>query len=321
MRLSGIMPRNRESAMLIKSADDKSKRLLLLEELQKSDRLDERQKTWLREQFWRMKPGLKGEKDAAHYLDLSFSFSKNHAVLHDLRLEHDGKIAQIDHLVVDRMLTFYLLETKNYSGSLHINEYGEFSVEYSGQKLYGIESPIEQSRRHEIVLKGVLERVGITGRLGTAPTFVHVVLIHPKGQISRPAQKAFDTANVIKADNFAAWHKTYIDKLGPVESLPSMLNFRGRGTVKEWGDLLKGEHQRENPFNLPEFMKPKLSPAPVKPAEKAKMPEKVVTTLNKPAVCATCSKRLSDAVATFCRANPERFGRKLYCIPHQKAFS
>lgn len=36
--------------MLVKPSDDHSKRLRLLEELRKSDRLDERQKDWLRDE-------------------------------------------------------------------------------------------------------------------------------------------------------------------------------------------------------------------------------------------------------------------------------
>ena len=55
--------------MLIKSADDKSKRLALLEDLQRSTRLDRRQRDWLREELHRTKRGLAGERDAAHYLD------------------------------------------------------------------------------------------------------------------------------------------------------------------------------------------------------------------------------------------------------------
>jgi len=157
--------------------------------LRSSDRLDERQKKWLREEYWRLKPGDKGERDAAHYLDMSFRDSKNLAVLHDLRLEADGQTAQIDHLIVDRLLTFFLLETKTYNGSLHINEQGEFMVEYSGERRYGIESPMEQSRRHEKVLRKVLARLGITGRAGTEPTFIHIVMVHPKAIIHRPPRR------------------------------------------------------------------------------------------------------------------------------------
>ena len=325
--------------MLIKSPDDKKKRLRLLEELRSSDRLDERQKEWLREEYWHLKPGDKGERDAAHYLDMSFSDSKNHAVLHDLRLEADGQIAQIDHLIVNRMLYFYLLETKTYKGSLHINEQGEFMVEYSGERCYGIESPLEQSRRHEMVLKKVLERLGITGRAGTEPTFIHVVMVHPKAIIHRPPTDKFDTSMVIKADQFATWHAKFVDKLGIATMLPGMVNLRGRNTVMEWGEKLKGEHRPSNPLELPDFMKPKAiaptrphaSPktSPVAPVRARVAPGKADTPQTptsqllarsdaKP-VCVTCGKSLTPRVAKFCLGKAEWFGGKLYCYDHQAA--
>lgn len=318
--------------MLIKSPDDKKKRLRLLEELRASDRLDERQKDWLRNEYRRLAPGTTGERDAAHYLDMSFSESKNHAVLHDLRLEANGQIAQIDHLIVNRMLYFYLLETKTYSGSLHINEQGEFMVEYSGERRWGIESPLEQSRRHETVLKKVLERLKITGRAGTVPTFIHVVMVHPKAIIHRPPVEKFDTSMVIKADQFATWHAKFVDKLGVATMLPGMVNLRGRGTVKEWGEQLKGEHRPTNPLELPDFMRPKVmvpaaphtppNAAPEDPlwAEAPKMQPLPVSARNdaKP-VCSTCGKTLTPKVAKFCLDKAEWFGGKLYCYDHQAA--
>jgi hypothetical protein len=325
--------------MLIKSPDDKKKRLRLLEELRRSDRLDERQKEWLRNEYSRLKPGDKGERDAAHYLDMSFSDSKNHAVLHDLRLEADGQIAQIDHLIVNRMLYFYLLETKTYSGNLHINEQGEFMAEYSGERRYGIASPLEQSRRHETVLKKVLERLAITGRAGTEPTFIHVVMVHPKAIIHRPPADKFDTSMVIKADQFATWHKNFVDKLGAATMLPGMVNLRGRGTVKEWGEQLKGEHRSTNPLELPDFMRPKVmaptiprtSPkaVPAAPVRAEAAPSRTETPERhsspgparndaKP-VCATCGKPLTPKAAKFCFDKAGWFGGKLYCYDHQAA--
>jgi len=50
--------------MLIKSADDKSKRLALLEDLQKSNLLDARQKEWLRVELRNLTAGLLRQKDA-----------------------------------------------------------------------------------------------------------------------------------------------------------------------------------------------------------------------------------------------------------------
>jgi hypothetical protein len=46
--------------MLLKSADDKSKRVALLEDLQKSPLLDASQKKWLRDELIRLRKGLQG---------------------------------------------------------------------------------------------------------------------------------------------------------------------------------------------------------------------------------------------------------------------
>ncbi|WP_427911606.1 nuclease-related domain-containing protein [Ramlibacter sp. MMS24-I3-19] len=88
--------------MLIKKADDKGKRLSLLEDLQRSAVLDARQKQWLREELSRLRKGIQGERDSAYYLDQYFKDSENHVVLHDLRFVIDGDVAQIDHLVISR---------------------------------------------------------------------------------------------------------------------------------------------------------------------------------------------------------------------------
>ncbi|MCK9202739.1 MAG: NERD domain-containing protein [Gallionella sp.] len=311
--------------MLIKSADDKSKRLRLLDELQKSDRLDDRQKKWLRDEYWRLAPGVAGEQDAAHYLDMVFQSAKNSSLLHDLRLEADGQVAQIDHLLISRTFTFFLLETKSFRGSLHINEQGEFTVEYEDSRRYGIESPLEQSRRHEIVLRKVLDRLGISGRIGTEPTFQHVVLVHPKAVIHRPPATALDTSMVIKADQFLTWLDRYIDAHGVVGTLAWMLNFRGQETVKEWGEQLKAEHRPTSPLDLPPFMKPKAPPivqlstrhlgaeVPTKPPTPARERDGAVP------VCFTCGMNLTPKAVKYCQDKAAWFGGKLYCFKHQSA--
>ena len=76
--------------MLIKSADDKSKRLRLLEDLEQSPLLDGTQKDWLAKQLRNMRTGIAGEKDAAHYIDTRYRDRDTHAVIHDLRIEVDG---------------------------------------------------------------------------------------------------------------------------------------------------------------------------------------------------------------------------------------
>lgn len=52
--------------MLLKSADDKSKRLALLEALQRSPVLDTFQKDWLHGELMRLKKGIQGERESTY---------------------------------------------------------------------------------------------------------------------------------------------------------------------------------------------------------------------------------------------------------------
>lgn len=153
----------------------------------------------------RVKKGIQGEKDSAFYLDSYFRDRENNVVLHDLRFEFDAQVAQIDHLGISRGMCVYLIETKSYSGNLVINGHGEFKVADDNYQL-GVPSPLEQSRRHERILVRLLEQLDIVVRTQKQPDFHHVVLLHPKARIERPDPKAFDTSNVIKADQFPSWH-------------------------------------------------------------------------------------------------------------------
>ena len=63
--------------MLLKSADDKSKRVHLLQDLQQSLQLDARQREWLKEELDRLRKGIAGEREAAHYLDSFLADGKN----------------------------------------------------------------------------------------------------------------------------------------------------------------------------------------------------------------------------------------------------
>lgn len=77
--------------MLIKSADDKSKRIALFEDLKNSPMLDSWQKDRLRDELQKLRRGIQGEKDSAHYLNNYYKDSPNHAVIHDLRIEVEGE--------------------------------------------------------------------------------------------------------------------------------------------------------------------------------------------------------------------------------------
>ena len=140
-------------------------------------------------------------------------------------------------------------------------------------------------------------------------------MLHPKATIERPPAKSFDTANVIKADQFPTWHKRFVDKIGIGTLFKSALNMRSLETTVEWGEKLKRQHRPADLLALPDFMRPRdltkaampspsLSPAP--PAEPAKR-----------LVCARCDVKISFPEGKFCWNNAQRFGGQAYCREHQ----
>jgi hypothetical protein len=318
--------------MLLKTADDKSRRLALLEDLQKSTMLDFKQRKWLREELSRFRKGIKGEEESAYFLDQYFKGGENHVLLHDLRFEFEGDVAQIDHLIINRFGMFYMAETKNYAGNVTINSHGEFTVEYDEDR-FGVPSPIEQSRRHERILQKVLNRLEITNRLGTPMEFQHVVMFHPKAIITRPPASGFDTSNVIKADQFPSWHSKFVDKtMGVGTVLRGLSNVRSLDTVKEWGEKLKRQHRPQNQLTLPEFMRPIAKPASAPAATLApKQPIRVAPVADKSSlpgdeaeakrlICLHCNSKISFAEGRYCWNNAVRFKGGQYCREHQALF-
>lgn len=304
--------------MLIKTADDKRRRLRLLEDLQSSPLLDTRQREWLQDERMRCQRGQQGEREAAHHIDHWKKDSEQHAVLHDLRFVVEGDTAQIDHLVISRTLHFYLFETKCFGGDVQVNEQGEWTVAYANGRRYGVPSPLEQSRRHERVLDKLLARLDITGRAGLKPTFHHVVLLHPKANIHRPDPKHFDTRDVIKADMIQRWHEQYIDATPVGEVFGKLLNIHSSETLRGWAEKLARQHRPVNPLELPEFMKPKVAAAAPEPAPKVSAPAPPAQIdsnhpLYRKLVCAACKGKISFAEGRFCWNQGERFGGLQYC--------
>jgi hypothetical protein len=320
-------PTKRSETVLLKTADDKSKRLALLEDLQRSALLDAYQKKWLRDELMRLRKGIQGEQESAYFLDQYFKGGENHVVLHDLRFVVDGDVAQIDHLVINRGVGMYLLETKNYAGSLLINERGEFTAQYDEDR-FGIPSPIEQSHRHERILRRLLDRLEISTRTGALDIY-HVVMVHPKAVIQRPPENTFDTSHVIKADQFPSWHKQFVDKeINVGKVLKFAANVRSVETIKEWGEKLKRQHRPANLLELPPFMQPKDPRSPRTLSVAPRSPDEAVTpqgaNQSEPAqkrlICSHCGSKISFPEGKFCWNNAARFGGNQYCRTHQALF-
>lgn len=209
--------------MLIKSSDDKTEALATLEDLLAKDCPDK--KKVVEDELWRMRAGIKGEKNSAYLIDFDLKDSKNTAIIHDLRLEIDGRVAQIDHVLIHRTLRVFALETKHFNDGLKITDNGEF-LRWSGWKktFEGMASPLAQNERHIAVLKDAFRKIEMPTRLGMRlnPSFHSVVLVDSKARIDRP--KKFDSGKVIKADMFTDYLESILGKQGAMAALLNLID-------------------------------------------------------------------------------------------------
>ncbi|MDA8083170.1 MAG: nuclease-related domain-containing protein [Nitrospiraceae bacterium] len=266
-----------------------------------------------------MKSGERGEQDSAYFIDFYHAASKNWVVVHDLRLEHQGRVAQIDHLLINRFFDIYVLETKNFACGIKITDTGEFLVDYHG-KYYSIESPIEQNKRHLAVLEEVIgqydimpTRLGITIR----PAFHCYVLVSPKSRVIRPAKGRFDTSMVIKADELRTAIDKRFDDMGNLASLVAGSKMSSLETVQEATMLLASLHK---PIKIDYRKRFGIDDRATATIRKAETKSTIKATTGR-FYCFKCRKAITEKVAKFCWDNPKRFGGKAYCFNCQKDFA
>jgi len=188
--------------------------------------------------------------------------SKRSAVIHDLRLEIGGRVAQIDHLLLHRTLTVFVLETKHLHAGIKITEEGEFLSWNDYKKSYeGMASPFAQNERHIAVLRDAFDRVEMPTRMGVrlTPVFVSYVLVSPNARIDRP--KRLDTSRIIKADMLRATIEKRFDNGSVLETLSSASRFISAETLEDIGRKLIALH-RPASFAFPVQLRPSKTTAP-----------------------------------------------------------
>jgi hypothetical protein len=283
--------------------------------------LDNRQQSLVEREVRALNYGVRGEQDSAYFLNFTFEKSKNFAVIHDLRIEWQGRVAQIDHLLINRFLDIFVLETKNFFGDLKINDQGEFSVVYS-KKTYGIESPIEQNRRHVAVLRDRIDarnlsptRLGIPLPLSYNP----YVLVSPKSNIVRPHPKKFDTAMVIKADQLYAEIQRRVDQESVVATFASAGKMIGSETLETFAKGVASLHRPGKINYRAKFGIPETQTAiPAQPA-KAEAVVSPSVTEGIAGKCDKCGVGVEGKVVAYCRFNRAKLGgHKVLCRECQK---
>ncbi len=277
--------------------------------------LPENKKFLIERELRFIRSGDRGENDAAYFIDFHFGLSKNWAVIHDLRLEHHGRVAQIDHLLINRFFVAYVLESKNFSYGVKITDTGEFLVNYKNN-YFSIESPIEQNKRHLIVIENVFNKYDVMPkRLGITilPTFRSYVLVSTKSRVIRPPKEIFDTSMVIKADTLRTQIDKDFDNMGPLSVLATASKMVSGETIKEIAERIAALHKPikinyRKRFGLEDTISSQDNAVPL-----------VIQTY-KQFYCFQCKKKITEKVAKFCWDNKQRFHGKVYCFDCQKAF-
>jgi hypothetical protein len=278
--------------------------------------LPENKKFLIERELRFIRSGDQGENDAAYFIDFHFGLSKNWAVIHDLRLEHHGRVAQVDHLLINRFFVAYVLESKNFSYGVKITVTGDFLVTYNN-KYFSIESPIEQNKRHLIVLEQIFKKYDVMPkRLGITmtPIFRSYILVSTKSRVIRPPKEIFDTSMVIKADTLRTQIDKDFDNMGPLSVLATASKMVSGETIKEIADRIAALHRPIRIDYRKRFGVEDVVPSPptATQASEANMPRRFY--------CSKCKKTITEKATKFCWDSKQRFGGKAYCFDCQKAF-
>lgn len=270
--------------MLLKNKDDNQDVVNYLSDLLERDIPDDKKRLIERE-LKNLHSGNKGEKTSAYYLNFDYSASKNWAIIHDLRLEHDGDVAQIDHLMIGRMLDIYVIESKNFTNGVSISDEGHFSYFYKNRP-FSIPSPISQNERHIRLLNRFLsENNLLPKRLGVTlkPIFRNIVLISPQSRLTKPKSGLYDCTAVMKADMFVERLKKDMNE----ENLMNLAKVISSDSLKDFSEKIILHHK---PFK--HDYKAKFVLKDVKKVEEVTVEYKV------PPTCPVCSKKMIQREAT-----------------------
>ena len=245
-----------------------------------------------------VRAGLKGELEAAYHIDFHLKDSPNWAVIHDLRIEWNGRVAQIDHLLIDRFLEIYVVESKSFRTKVRFANGGWERLNFNHWE--GIPSPVEQNERHILVLREMIDQLGFAPtRLGMvlAPTFFNFVVVQPSCSIigSFPRE-----VRIHRMDDLVAVIRN---------STPSPLGIMkviAPETLTAFANHLVACHKPAP--------KPKLFPSKTVAGSIDS-----VSGQFRPDRCQGCGGNVSGAEAEYCRARAARFAGQRLCRSCQRS--
>jgi len=214
--------------MIIKNKDNNQDSIDYLSDLLERDFSDET-KSLIEREIKSLYSGSSDRETADYFLNIEFKQSKNWILIHDLRLEHNGEVAQIDHLLIGRAMDVYIIDSKNFTYDVSISEKGDFSYYYNVSP-YPISSPIESNKRIINQLDNFLiESELLPRRLGMTlkPAYKNIVLVSPSSILTKPVKGHYDCSAVMSTEKLAERftdEKSSEDKLDDLISLAKVVS-------------------------------------------------------------------------------------------------
>jgi hypothetical protein len=321
--------------MQIKAADDKKAVVAELTELLSRPNLPQWTRGRIEQEIRTVRAGEHSERDAAYQIEFMFGDNAHIMTIHDLRLEIGGRVAQIDHLILDRFFEMWVCESKSFAEGVAINEHGEWSA-YYGRRLRGIPSPIEQNKRHLDVLREVFKSDGLSlpRRLGITlkPRLESIVLVSNSAHIMRPrgaaAARVEGLDRVIKCEQLRVTLNRVFEGKKTGEMVEALVKVVSRETVERVARELAALHKPTKIDWLARFgveEHPPTSSGPERPtsvsagAVVGKWREiKTGQVLGADPRCELCGVTVSAAVVEYCRDHSQRFVGRILCMRCQR---
>lgn len=246
--------------------------------------------------------GDKAEGQMAFYLRRAFGTDPGVHVFNNLRLEHDGEVGQIDHLILHRG-GMIIVESKSVTSAVRINDREEWSRQWNG-RWQGMASPVLQAQRQADFLRGYLNahRESLLNKMmfGKQPSFRAFVIdvlvaISDQGVI----QAKGDRPEIRKADQIPERVK---EMLRDHASLANVFSLRlDKRALSEGFNLapdeltrvisfLRNKHVEPGPAQPPATAEPAVpEPAPTSEAPVASVPPALVPSTSELAAAALIS--------------------------------
>lgn len=100
--------------------------------------------------------------------------AEEYKVFNDIYIQYNNMSVQIDHLVISKYGVF-VIETKNYSGTIYGFEDSDKWIQYLANEKYSFKNPIKQNKFHTLTVKNTLHIA--------ESTVIPIVVFTPKSEL------------------------------------------------------------------------------------------------------------------------------------------